>query len=472
MNENEIEKPEGEVLPETTGEVVADLFDDDIEASDKPESNKTRNVVIAVIVLALIAIVAVFFIVRSRSGAAANDKTAADKDEVVVSVKVAKAEKEAIAKENSAIGTVAPSEQSTVSASISAQIRQMRLLKNAVVQKGEILAVLASQDLAAQRAEAQAAVQDARLNLQTLQNVTIPQTSAQSEKDLSDARAGADNARVIYERRKDLFAKGGISQKEVEASQLALTNAENTLRLVRRSSKLNTSAANPNARLIAQNKIVQAESHLKAIETQAGYAEVRAPISGIVTDQFQFEGDFAAQGARLVTISNIGAVIIKANFADSVVADLRAGDMVTVYLTNAPDERMSGKVSLISHSTDPQNRTVEIWANFANGRGLLRAGDAVKFVVSSNATDEAVVVPVSAVTLDASNADQGIVMVVGEDSLAHEKKVKIGIKQHDKVQIVEGLNGGETVVTEGNYALPDGTKVEIAKDEKAKDEER
>jgi multidrug efflux pump subunit AcrA (membrane-fusion protein) len=56
-------------------------------------------------------------------------------------------------------------------------------------------------------------------------------------------------------------------------------------------------------------------------------------------------------------------------------------------------------------------------------------------------------------------------MVVGEDSVAHETKIKIGIKEGDKVQITEGLEGGETVVIEGNYALPDGTKVEVSKDE-------
>ena len=46
------------------------------------------------------------------------------------------------------------------------------------------------------------------------------------------------------------------------------------------------------------------------------------------------------------------------------------------------------------------------------------------------------------------------------------------IKQGDKIQIVEGLNGGETVVVEGNYALPDGTKVEIALDDTEADTEK
>ncbi len=60
-------------------------------------------------------------------------------------------------------------------------------------------------------------------------------------------------------------------------------------------------------------------------------------------------------------------------------------------------------------------------------------------------------------------------MTIDKDNIAHETKVKTGIKSGDKVEITEGLSGGETVVVEGNYALPDGTKVEIAKDEENTD---
>jgi hypothetical protein len=48
--------------------------------------------------------------------------------------------------------------------------------------------------------------------------------------------------------------------------------------------------------------------------------------------------------------------------------------------------------------------------------------------------------------------------------VAHETKVTIGIRTAEKIEIVSGLLGGETVVIEGNYALPDGTKVEVAQE--------
>src|SRR5205085_2245722 len=65
----------------------------------------------------------------------------------------------------------------------------------------------------------------------------------------------------------------------------------------------------------------------------------------------------------------------------------------------------------------------------------------------------------SAVTLDEPEGDAGKVIVVDETSVAHEIEVKVGVRGDEAWQIVEGLDGGESVVVEGNYALPDGTKV-------------
>ena len=455
-----------ENLDETEVENLDEMGEVPIAESAENPPSKLRQAIIAFIVLTVLIVGGYAYWLYTRP--VAQTVAEADKKEaVVVSVKVAKAGKDSISQEFTAIGTVAPAEQSAVSASISAQIKQMRLLKNEFVKKGEVLAVLASQDIEAQRNEAKSALEEARLNLQTLQKVTIPQTAAQVEKDLADAKANADNARATYDRRKDLYGKGGLSLKELESSELALKNAENALRLVQQNSKLNTSAVNPNSRAIAESKIKQAEDRIRTIETQAGLAKIYAPISGIVTEQNQFEGEFASQGAKLLTIADIGQVIVKANFADSVAANLHDGDAVTVYPAGLlPEERMGGKISLISRSADSQNRTVEIWANFGNPRGLLRVGDSVQFVISANPTDDAVIIPLTAVTLEASNGEEGTVMIVDKDSVARERKVTIGIKNGDKVEIKEGLKEGETVVIEGNYALPDGTNVEIAEDKK------
>jgi Cu(I)/Ag(I) efflux system membrane fusion protein len=153
-------------------------------------------------------------------------------------------------------------------------------------------------------------------------------------------------------------------------------------------------------------------------------------------------------------------VIVKAPFSDTAAAQLKTGDAATVVPTDTSAEEMKGQITLLSRSTDPTNRTVEVWVTLGNGDGKLRANGAAQVTVFANSKDDAIVVPISAVTLETSSADEGTVMVVDADNVAHETKVKIGIRTPDKLEIVEGLKGGETVVVEGNYALPDKTKVE------------
>lgn len=368
---------------------------------------KRRTVLVIVGIAAVVAVALVLYL-RKRPAHAAD--AAAGEPDVVVGVRVAKAERKPIAAESSSLGTIFAREQATVSPKIGGQIVEMRLLKNANVRAGEVIAQLETPD-----------------------------------RDIRDARANVESARALYERRRALYAQGGIALREVEAARLALTTAENTARLADDRTGGSAAAGNTGGSGLAP----------------LTYARVRAPISGVVTDQFQFQGEFAASGAKLVTIADLSEVIVKAQIADNVVAQVKVGDSVTIRLPDQPDARLVGRISLISLSSDPVNRTVEVWVNLANEAGRLRAGGAAEIVVATKQTSDAVVVPLSAVTLDAPDKNTGTVMVVDVGSVAHETRVTIGIRTPDAVQVTEGLKGGETVVTEGNYALPDGTKVEI-----------
>jgi multidrug efflux pump subunit AcrA (membrane-fusion protein) len=329
---------------------------------------------------------------------------------------------------------------------------------------------LESRDLLAQRAEAIAALNEARANERSLVTGTIPKTDAEDQKALLDARAKVNTARVTYERRRVLFENGGISKKDLEASQLELTTAEDELRLDEQTVALRARSLNPNDRALAEARTAQAQQRVATLDAQLSYATIRSPITGIVTDQFQYEGEFASAGGKLVTIADTSTVLVKAQFSDTAVGQLKTGDAATVLPTDASAEEMHGQVTLLGRSSDPTNRTVEVWVTLGNEGGKLRANGAAQVTVFANSKNDTVVVPASAVTLEASNANEGTVMVVDAQNVAHETKVTIGIRTTDKMEIVEGLQGGETIVVEGNYALPDGTKVEIAADEEKKEE--
>src|SRR5947208_12290751 len=322
---------------------------------------RTTIVIIAVIAVVVFAL-AILIIWRLKKSKAESEAEVTP----VVSVKVAKAEQGSIAAQVDAVGTIWPRERADVAAKVSAQIKKMALLKNKVVRAGEVIAVLESRDLQAQRAQAVAALNQARAEERSLVTGTIPKTNAEDQKALMDARAKVNNARALYERRRRLFEQGGISQKDLEASQLDLTTAEDELRLQEQTVALRGRSLNPNDRALAAAKTAGAQQHLATLDAQLGYATIRSPMTGIVTDQFQYEGEFASAGGELVTIGDISNVIVKAPFADTMAAQLKVGDPATVLPTDQAGEQMTGKVSLVSRATDPANRSVEVWVTLGN----------------------------------------------------------------------------------------------------------
>ncbi|MDQ1728735.1 MAG: hypothetical protein QOD33_860 [Pyrinomonadaceae bacterium] len=429
---------------------------------ERTARERRRNVliVVAVAAVALVSLIALLWKWRS---APVEEAAAAP----VVSVRVAKVTKETIAAPVSAVGTIFPRAQATVAAKISAQIKTMSLLKNQVVRAGQVIATLESRDLVAQRNEAVAALNQERASERSVVTGTIPQTNAQDQKALRDAEARVRTARATYERRNVLYQNGGIAKKDLEASQMELTTAENELRLAQETVSLRTKALNPNDRALATARVQAAQQRVATLDAQLSYATIRAPITGIVTDQFQYQGEFAAAGGKLVNIADISQVIVKAPFADTVAAQIKVGDTARVLPTDTTGEQMTGQVTLVSRASDPANRTVEVWVTLANGAGHLRANGAAQVTAATLTRNDAIVVPATAVTLDASNASEGTVMAVDAANVAHETKVTVGIRTADKFEITEGLQGGETVVIEGNFALPDGSKVEVTEEKPA-----
>jgi multidrug efflux pump subunit AcrA (membrane-fusion protein) len=412
-----------------------------------------RFVIIGVVVL----LVAIFFIWRGCHKAPA----AADTGDVVVSVQVAKAERGPIANEIASVATLTARNQADIMPKISAQIKEMPLLVNRVVNAGDVLVVLEARDISAQRAEAGAAVQEAETAVHTTANGAVPLTNAQDRKSVHDAQATLDNATKTYERRKVLFAQGGISKKDLEASQLAVTVAEGDLRLAESSSSLHHGVTNPGDVRIAEAKANQAHGRLANLEAQLGYTTIRAPFRGVITEQFQHQGDFASPSTKMLTIADASTLIAKMEVSEATATQLQAGDRVKVVPDDLPGVAFGGTISLVGRGADVQSRSVEVWVIVPNPDGRLRPNGVARVTIAAQQKNDAIVIPSSAVTLDATNGNAGTVMVVDGQSVAHEVHVTTGIRSGGRTEVLSGLKGGETVVTEGNYGLPDGTKVAL-----------
>jgi RND family efflux transporter MFP subunit len=165
----------------------------------------------------------------------------------------------------------------------------------------------------------------------------------------------------------------------------------------------------------------------------------------------------ATAGTPLLTVMDLSHIIAKAHIPQTEAALLKVGDEATVTGTNG--QEIKGKVAVVSPALDPNSTTVEVWVDAANAHQQFKPGTSVQISMLAQTIPDALTVPASAVLTEPDGTTS--VMVVGNDSRAHQHDVKTGVKQDNQVQVVSGLKAGERVVTAGAYGLPDNTRVQL-----------
>ena len=103
---------------------------------------------------------------------------------------------------------------------------------------------------------------------------------------------------------------------------------------------------------------------------------------------------------------------------------------------------------------------MEVWFETKNPRQELKPGTSVHLSLTAQTVKDALVVPASSI-LTAQDGST-TVMLAGSDGIAHQQPVKVGVRNGDDVQIVEGVKEGDKVISTGAHGLPDKTKIKIA----------
>jgi HlyD family secretion protein len=131
---------------------------------------------------------------------------------------------------------------------------------------------------------------------------------------------------------------------------------------------------------------------------------------------------------------------------------------------------------VISPALDPSNTTVEVWVQAANAGGRLKPGTSLNVEMIAETVPNALVIPLTAVLTSSSGSTS--VIVVDAESKPHRKSVTLGIRDSNNVQVTEGVQSGERVVTVGAYELSKleedvlaKTKVEIQPPKEEEDED-
>lgn len=387
--------------------------------------------------------------------------------EPAVSVQIATVEKAALQQTVTADAVLFPIDQAALPAKISAPVKKFYVNRGSPVHAGQLLAVLENRDLAASAQENQGALHQAEATYKTSVSADIPQEVQKAQLDAKAAYQQLQAQEKIYNSRKELFEQGALPRKELDQAGVDLTNARNQYEIAQKKlDALNAGVAQQSLKS-AQGQLESAQGKYAGAAAQLSYSEIRSPINGVVTERPLYPGEMAAAGTALLTVMDTSQLTARAHIPQASAALLKVSDPATVTVPGI-DTPFSGKVSVVSPALDPNSTTIEVWVLLKNPKGQLKPGTSVQISMVARSLPDALVIPAEALLTAADGTSS--VMVAGADSHAHQRNVKVGIRDNGRVQIVEGLKAGERIVATGAYGLPDNSKIAETKPEASKPE--
>jgi membrane fusion protein, multidrug efflux system len=185
-----------------------------------------------------------------------------------------------------------------------------------------------------------------------------------------------------------------------------------------------------------------------------GYTELRAPFAGTIVREFVHAGDLAAPGLPLLALEGNGDLQIETGIPDSLASHVKVGDDLLVQTETSASLR--ARVVEISSAADAFARTVTAKLAVAAGAPV-RSGQFVRVHVPSN-TVRTLLVPAEAV----SAAGQLERVFVAVNNRAELRLVKTGGAHDGHVEILSGLDAGESVIVHAPAGLREGQLLEIA----------
>ena len=241
-------------------------------------------------------------------------------------------------------------------------------------------------------------------------------------------------------RAEKMKAFGGASQQVVDQSTSDQMTAEGALKSARDAVRIFGKTDEEIDKIIAERK---ADPRLI----------VKSPMTGYVTTRNAAPGLFVQPGVAPppFTVADLSTMWMFANVPESEAPDLRVGQKVKTRVAAYPDRAFDGEVTVLGPSIDPNTRRMFVRSEIADPQHLLRAGMFANFAITVNSAVNGIAVPQSAVVREGDGAMS--VWITNNGRHFIRKTVKIGQIQNDLDEIVEGLQQGELIVTEGAIFL-------------------
>lgn len=201
--------------------------------------------------------------------------------------------------------------------------------------------------------------------------------------------------------------------------------------------------------MFAQMRITQAE--VDKAKAQLAKTVLRAPFDGVIGLKNISAGAYVRVGEDLVTLDHLDPMKIEFRLGENMIDKVSIGKSLEVEVDGFPDNVFEAKVEAIDTNIDPMGHSLRVRALLENKEELFKPGLYVKVKLLTNSHENVVKVPESAVE---SRGNQEYVYRV-EDGKARYTPVKTGGRNGEKVEILAGLESGQTVIVAGQMKVQD-----------------
>lgn len=265
--------------------------------------------------------------------------------------------------------------------------------------------------------------------------------------DLIQAESNLISAAGLFElttkelsRAKDLNGTNGVSEREVEQATSDQQTADGALRAARNAVRVFGKTESEIDHIIASRKVDPA-------------LVVRSPISGEVTLFAAPPGLFVqpGNGTAPYTVANVAIKWMLASANEGDVPLFHVGQPVAVRVMAYPNRVFQGRVSKIYVSVDPATHRATIRSEIADPRNDLRPGMLANFTIRVQKPIESIGIPANAVVREGDGTMT--TWVTNDRRHFSQRIVKTGLRTDDRVQVLEGLQRGELVVSDGAVFL-------------------
>jgi RND family efflux transporter MFP subunit len=329
-----------------------------------------------------------------------------------------KAMVEKVLEKDTAVGTVRPRTESRVESQVTARVLEVRVRPGDRVDKGDVLIVLDS-------SQPQSRVDQARQGQQSAMA-----RKRQAGQAVVSARAVLSEAESAFRRTKKYYESEAATKQDLERAESSYLQAKAGLERVEQSLREAEAGVRQASKLVEESRIA------------LGYNRIEATDSGEVAKRLVEPGDLAWPGKTLIVLQTRGSLRLESLVREGLIDRIRLGEGMEVSL-DALDLVVKGAVEEIVPSADPQTRTFMVKVGLPEEKGLY-PGMFGRLLVPLGER-EIVTVPREAVI----RVGQLEMVTVQSADRWERVFVKTGRSRDGRVEVLSGLNGGETIALTG-----------------------